>query len=864
MKKFLLLVLSLLLFPAITQAETYYGVPWGADDLNNITVGKWEGRTTTYRFKAEHTGTTEDFTFYVINKTPDYAEGDGGHILIELKTDDNGLPSDTVLDSYLWYPPMLDFYDPNNDKFPTLPLSADLVEGETYHIQFSNIHPDPVNNYVSVDNLFVWDEEISPMHPAISQDELAVLIMGYYGNWNWEVLENQTPIYKLSYTDGNSQGQPYIDGKTSYFKNMDGTNMVRQTFTNNDQDRLVSDVNVRVKKISGGGDLTVRLEHYNGDVISEGTIPEAEISTTISWLNYTLSEPINLEEGRPYNLVLSSNGGQYTTNPIQQGNYYGLDAGGFDDGVMYYSSNAGSSWTSFPFDGDMQFYFTVEEEAVVEETYDVVVVQTSSSGVQHIEDILDDNYNIIEMTIDEVKAGVPAEAEVLVFPGSADFADHIVISYPPYLNTDLRNSLRNFVNNGGGFVGICGGSNVGAAIMQTEYYNMAFNVTMANLLPATAVQYISWMEAYQGGGSLDNVSPDVLNFSSHVIAGDYANGIHDVDYYGGPVFENTNSLDVIATYTEQIQDPEYNNIGKAAILAGDSGQGKVVLSASHPEYNANTHFLLENMVAWVNNELVENPIVDIDGDGVPEEDDCNDNDPNISQDQTYYADNDSDGLGDPNNTTSVCALTVPTGYVTNNSDLNDNDADNDGVETENDCNDQDPNLQNNITVYLDNDGDGYGVGTATQVCALTPPTGYVLNNNDCDDNEAGIFENQTFYQDADGDGLGNPAVTLEACVLSLEGYVANSNDQNDQDADNDGKPTNLDCNDNDPSISENQLYFADNDGDGYGDINIPVYECSYTPSPGNVTNNNDCDDTNANIYEGQTFYADNDQDGLGD
>lgn len=387
MKKILFILAFLIILPIGIKADSYYGVPYGADNLSNLTVGQWTGRVVSYRIKAEHTGTTQDFTFYVINKIPNYAAGDGGQILIEIRTDDNGLPSDTVLGSYLWYPPMLDFYDPQNDKFPTLPLEADLVEGEIYHIKFSNIHPDPVNNFVSVDDLFIWDADISPMHPAISQEDLAVLLIRA-GGWDWELKENHTPIYKLSYTDGNSQGQPYIDGKTSYFKNMDGTNMVRQTFTNNDQDRLVSDVNVRVKKISGGGDLTVRLEHSNGDVIEEGTIPEAEISTTISWLNRTFSQEYNLEEGRTYNLVLYSNGGQYTTNPIQQGDYYGLDAGGFDDGKIYYSSNAGQSWSSFPFDGDMQFYFTVEEEAVV--------IDNDGDGVPAEEDCNDNDATISE------------------------------------------------------------------------------------------------------------------------------------------------------------------------------------------------------------------------------------------------------------------------------------------------------------------------------------------------------------------------------------------------------------------------------------------------------------------------------------
>ena len=44
------------------------------------------------------------------------------------------------------------------------------------------------------------------------------------------------------------------------------------------------------------------------------------------------------------------------------------------------------------------------------------------------------------------------------------------------------------------------------------------------------------------------------------------------------------------------------------------------------------------------------------------------------------------------------------------------------------------------------------------------------------------------------------------------------------------------------------VYFADNDGDGYGDANNSVSECSQPP--GFVLDNTDCDDANPNAYPG--------------
>ncbi|MDD2985669.1 MopE-related protein, partial [Flavobacterium sp.] len=105
---------------------------------------------------------------------------------------------------------------------------------------------------------------------------------------------------------------------------------------------------------------------------------------------------------------------------------------------------------------------------------------------------------------------------------------------------------------------------------------------------------------------------------------------------------------------------------------------------------------------------------------------------------TYYADLDGDGFGDAANTVSNCTG-LPVGYVTNNTDCDDNlllyeDLDSDGfgslifvacggVTNNTDSND-------NLVTYIDADGDGYG-------SSVFAPTGVILNG-DCDDNNPAI------------------------------------------------------------------------------------------------------------------------------
>ncbi|MBC7525691.1 MAG: T9SS type A sorting domain-containing protein, partial [Flavobacterium sp.] len=115
---------------------------------------------------------------------------------------------------------------------------------------------------------------------------------------------------------------------------------------------------------------------------------------------------------------------------------------------------------------------------------------------------------------------------------------------------------------------------------------------------------------------------------------------------------------------------------------------------------------------------------------------------------TYYLDADGDGFGNP--AISIQACSQPQGYVTNNSDCNDN------------------QLQ-----YLDADNDGYG-STTLVACG-------VLNNIDCNDNNASQNVLKTYYLDADGDGYGNPATSTMACSQPI-GYVTTGTDCNDSNA----------------------------------------------------------------------------------
>lgn len=185
--------------------------------------------------------------------------------------------------------------------------------------------------------------------------------------------------------------------------------------------------------------------------------------------------------------------------------------------------------------------------------------------------------------------------------------------------------------------------------------------------------------------------------------------------------------------------------------------------------------------------------------------------------QTYYADADGDGFGSSTGT-PLSACTAPAGYVSSNTDCNDNNV-----------------LEFPGAVwYQDSDADSFG-NAAVSLVQCTQPAGYVANSTDCNDNNAAISGSQTYYADADGDSFGNPALTTVACAQPA-GYVANS----------------LDCDDTNAAITVAvNVYYLDADNDGFGASgSTGLVSCS-APA-GYVSDTTDCNDSNPGIYPGAT------------
>jgi len=233
----------------------------------------------------------------------------------------------------------------------------------------------------------------------------------------------------------------------------------------------------------------------------------------------------------------------------------------------------------------------------------------------------------------------------------------------------------------------------------------------------------------------------------------------------------------------------------------------------------------------------------------------------------YHADEDQDGFGDASASTWACDE-PPEGYTLDGSDCNDADGaiNPDAFETcdgvwDEDCDGtvDEADALNTTTFYADQDNDGFGDATnTTQAC--TAPSGYGSDASDCDDSDASEFPGASWYADQDGDGYGDPD-SETVCERGTPTDVATNDDCNDTDATVHPSAAEL-CDGQLNDCLGSGLPGDESDVDGDGWVACTLDSGGWDGAA--ISGGDDCDDSDATEAPGVTWYADVDGDGYGD
>ena len=132
------------------------------------------------------------------------------------------------------------------------------------------------------------------------------------------------------------------------------------------------------------------------------------------------------------------------------------------------------------------------------------------------------------------------------------------------------------------------------------------------------------------------------------------------------------------------------------------------------------------------------------------------------------------------------------------------------------------------------------------------------NDTITNDQSVIVIPSIRYYEDFDGDGYGNSNDSITACIVPM-GFVIDNTDCDDTDNTSFPRATEIcDGKDNncDGVIDENvtTVYYADVDGDGYGNPNDSITACIIPM--GFVIDNTDCDDANNTSFPGATEICD--------
>lgn len=209
---------------------------------------------------------------------------------------------------------------------------------------------------------------------------------------------------------------------------------------------------------------------------------------------------------------------------------------------------------------------------------------STGKGIPRVTELLgkDPRFNLVKLNAEQLRTLDWSDAKAIIFTGGSGSGQSKTIG-----ETGVR-KVRDFVENGGGYIGICAG-----AYLACEGFSWGLKV-----LDAKTVSN-KWKRG-EGTVKLEFTpkGQEILGFKP---------GEHDIRYANGPIYCAAN-IEAIPDYeplalfrTELAENgsPKGVMVNAPAMVAAPFGKGRVLCSSPHPEQTAGMENWIINATLWV-------------------------------------------------------------------------------------------------------------------------------------------------------------------------------------------------------------------------------------------------------------------------
>lgn len=183
------------------------------------------------------------------------------------------------------------------------------------------------------------------------------------------------------------------------------------------------------------------------------------------------------------------------------------------------------------------------------------------------------------VTPEEIRAGILREFDAVIFPGGSGSRQ------AEGLGGDGREVVREFVRNGGGYLGICAG-----CYLACENYSWSLKILDAKTKSQKWKRGTKVLEL----GFTEEAKP-LLDLQTAGVK--YANG-PVMEPAGSPDLPDFTTLAIFKTETAENDTPAGIQVNSPAILSGTFGKGRVVGVSPHPEQSEGLEHVVPRLLRW--------------------------------------------------------------------------------------------------------------------------------------------------------------------------------------------------------------------------------------------------------------------------